>query len=582
MSSPFGRMVVELGVTMKMRDGVEIVADVYRPAQGQWPAVLARCPYDRQDPAVGSMVIMDPAWLARQGYAVIVQDTRGRGESGGAFDPVYQEVEDGYDSVEWAAAQPWCSGEVGIYGSSYLGIATYQAAGAKPPHLKAAVAFVGGTRPMGRHLNGNVFDATFVTWYAYLTTLMTVMRADIEDARKQDLVGRILTALADPVATASCLPLDKLDVISDPELAPFWFECLQEPNTSEDARVPLLADHNDIGEVALLHIAGYRDFLSADGFALAQALADNPRHRFIAGPFTHRGVYSGFTGSRELPGTSTPAGPLGWGPIIAAWFDIHLKGGTGATHPIGLPWLIGPSVRYYLEGENRWEGTESWPPATSATEWLLSSQGNARSSSGDGRLMQPGQAGSDEATVTFVADPHAPFPSCGGAMGIPEQGPEGIQDQRLVDHRDDVLVFTSDILDAPVTIAGKQELRLRFSSSAPDADICVTLVDVEPNGFAYNVAEGFQRTRYRNGGTSDWLSEGEPVELAVQTHDTAYVFKPGHRIRVMVAGACYPRVSRNLHTTTRPELGTMEEAVAATHRVHLGGMGSRLVLNRLA
>jgi hypothetical protein len=136
-----------------------------------------------------------------------------------------------------------------------------------------------------------------------------------------------------------------------------------------------------------------------------------------------------------------------------------------------------------------------------------------------------------------------------------------------VDQRDDVLVYTSEILGSSVQIAGLQFLVLQFSSTAPDADICVTLVDVEPDGFAYNVSEGSQRTRYRHGGTADWLEPGRLEEIMVQLHDTAHVFKPGHRIRVMIAGANFPRLSRNLHTKTVPEFGRLPEAVVATHRV---------------
>lgn len=175
-----------------------------------------------------------------------------------------------------------------------------------------------------------------------------------------------------------------------------------------------------------------------------------------------------------------------------------------------------------------------------------------------------------------------PFPTCGGPLGIPTQGQEAIQDQRLVDGRDDVLVYTSDVLTEPVKIAGHQQLALQFSSSAPDADICVTLVDVEPEGFAYNVCDGVQRCRYRNGGTTDWLEAGKTQEVTVTLHPTAHVFKPGHRIRVMIAGANFPRFSRNLHTKTVPEFATAEEAVAADHKVHHGpSVHSRLILNQM-
>jgi putative CocE/NonD family hydrolase len=526
---------------------------------------------------MGSMVIVDPAWLARQGFVVIVQDTRGRGESDGDFDIVYQEVDDGYDTVEWAAAQPWSTGNVGIYGSSYMGITTYQASASKAPHLKAGVAFIGTTCPLEERLTGGIFEAVFMTWYAYLTVFMTVDRMEIDPARKADLLGRIGAALADPVATGSQLPLTDCDVINEPEIAPFWQDCMAEPNAPQRERFHVLGDDHDIGDVALLHISGYRDFVGEYGFRLAAAQAGNPNHRFIATPYTHRGPYTGATGVKEFPGTSSPAGPLGWGPLLAAWFDIHLRGGTGADYPLGMTWLEGEPVRYYLEGEDRWEQAPRWPPATTATELTLSSAGDARSSAGSGRLAFATSSG--EGADSFTADPHDPFPTCGGGFGIPEQGPEGVQDQRRVDHRDDVLVYTTDVLEAPVRIAGEPEALLRLSSTAPDADVIVKLVDVHPDGFAYNVSEGWQRIRYRNGGTSAWLEPGQTTDVAVTLHNTAHVFKPGHRIRLMISGASWPRLTRNLHTRTVPEWGTLEEAVTADHTVH--HVGSRLVLHTM-
>ncbi|NNE42297.1 MAG: CocE/NonD family hydrolase [Marinicaulis sp.] len=577
------RMIVDIGVRTPMRDGVELVGDLYTPSeQGRWPVLLQRNPYDRKDPGRGQMVIVDPAWLARQGFAVLVQDTRGRGESEGEFDVILQEVDDGYDTVEWAAAQPWSTGAVGIYGSSYMGLTTYQAIASHPPHLKAGVAFMGPLDALSKRLDGGMFAACFYTWWAYLTALMTVERAELRAATKAEMLGRIVAALMDPVGTANNLPLSELDILSDEKLSPFWRDMLWTPKPVVKNGRPLLGDHLQIGDAALLHISGYRDFSHA-AFDLAAAQAGNDRHRFIAGPWTHRGAYSGFTGAREYPGTSSPAGALGWGPLIAAWFDIHLRGGTGADYPSGMAWLQGDPIRYYVEGENQWASAKSWPPATKELALHLSSDGDARSASGNGRLLSPGAPAPADGANRFTADPHDPFPTHGGSTGMPEEGPEGVQDQRAVDHRKDVLVYTSDVLEKPVRIAGRQKVSLHFSSSAPDADICVKLVDVDPHGFAGNVTDGRMRVRYRKGGDVDWLTPGEAEEIAITLHNTAHVFKPGHRIRVMITGADYPHFSRNLHTKTVPELGTMAEAIPAEHKVHHGPTGrSRLILSEMS
>lgn len=199
---------------------------------------------------------------------------------------------------------------------------------------------------------------------------------------------------------------------------------------------------------------------------------------------------------------------------------------------------------------------------------MLASGGDARSAAGDGRLIPSAGAPPTDRSDTFRVAPRDPFPTCGDGLGLPFQGPDGIQDQRTVDGRPDVLVYTSSALDSVVTIVGSQELVLYLDSSAPDADVCAKIIDVEPGGFACNVTEGAQRARYRAGGTTDWLPPGTSQELRVSLHDTAHTFRPGHRIRVMISGANFPRCSRNLHTKTVPELGTLDEAVTADLTVH--------------
>lgn len=583
--------VIDTAVEMTTRDGVPLVADVYRPAAGgRWPTLLHRTPYDRTDPTLVSAIVADPLWLARQGFAVVVQDVRGRFASGGELDFAHQEYDDGHDAVEWAAAQPWSDGAVGVYGSSYHAISAYSAVAARPPHLRAALVMIGAADLAPTVRSGGTFELGFLTLYALAQSLDAVRRLDAGDAEKAELTGRIVAALSAPAATVATLPLTGVDVLSDPRIAPYWAQWLRhEPGDPYWERPGVAADPRRV-DVPLLQVAAYRDFMAPTMFTLAAALAGDSRHRLVAGPWAHGGVYTGHTGARVLPGT--PGGVGTWGPLVAAWFDVHLRGGTGAAFPSAARWLGGEPVRYYVGGGNRWACAPSWPPPGDETAWLLGSAGDARSGSGDGHLSPapdaaahdaaPAVVGPAAASDTVRADPNDPFPTCGGAFPAGGLGPDGIQDQRAVDSRPDVLVYTSPPLPEEVTVAGAPRLVLHLSSTAPDADVCVTLVDVEPDGFALPVAEGALRVRYRLGGTEDWLVPGEPVELQVALHDTAHTFRAGHRIRVQVAGACYPRRSRNLHTTTVPELGTLDEAVVAEHTVHHGpSRPSRLVLPQL-
>jgi uncharacterized protein len=565
---------IDAGIQMTTRDGVTLTGDLYRPAEdGRWPVLLHRTPYDRTDSFQHSGIVADPVWLARQGFAVLVQDTRGRFESGGEFDFITQEYNDSDDVINWAAAQPWSDGNVGMYGSSYLGMTVLQAVGARNPHLKAAVAMV-GTVDMGHTAHpGGPFELGFLTTYALRLALEGLDHTPLSPAEQEHAFGLLAAAFADPRATVSQLPLSAIAPLDDSRIAPFWAQWLRSPHDASWSRLSLLTEPERV-TIPFLQVCGYRDFCSPTQFRLATRLAGNEQASLIAGPWNHMATYTAFgeVGARVLPNAA--AGVPTWSPVLAAFFDRHLRGGDGSAYPAAAPYLSGPGpVAYFVGGSNTWAHAPAWPPAATVEEWVLSSDGDARTAGGDGRLTPAGDHGAIVSSDTFSADPHDPFPTHGGAivlMGAPAAAPEGIQDQRAVDGRSDLLVYTSAPLAEDVTIAGQPELVAFVTSTAPDADLCVTLVDVEPDGFALNVSEGAQRARYRNGGDGDWLDPEQPSRVTVTLHDVAHRFGRGHRIRVQVAGFSFPRYSRNLHTRTVPELGTLDEAVAARHTLHHG------------
>jgi uncharacterized protein len=564
---------LDAGVQMMTRDGVILTADLYRPAEdGRWPVLLHRTPYDRTDPFQHSGIVADPAWLARQGFAVLVQGTHGRFGSGGEFDFITQEYNDSYDVIDWAAAQPWSDGSVGMYGSSYLGITVLQAVAARNPHLKAAVAMV-GTVDMGHTARpGGLFELGFLTTYA----LRMLDHTPLSAAEQEHVLKLLAEAFGDLRATVSKLPLTGIAPLDDSRTVPFWAEWLRSPHDGFWNRPSLLTEPEAV-TIPFLQICGYRDFLSPTQIRLAARLADNEQASLIAGPWTHMGIYTAFgeVGARVLPNAA--AGVPTWSPVLAAFFDRHLRGGDGSAYPAAAPYLPGPRrVAYFVGGSNTWAHAPAWPPAATVEEWALSSGGDARTADGDGRLTRTGGHGATAASDTFSVDPHDPFPTHGGAIvitgppAVVQGGIQDQQDQRAVDVRSDLLVYTSAPLTEDVTIAGQPELVAFVTSTAPDADVCVTLVDVEPDGFAINVSEGAQRARYRNGGDSDWLDPEEPSRVPVTLHDVAHRFGRGHRIRVQIAGFSFPRYSRNPHTRTVPEFGTLDEAVAARHTVHHG------------
>lgn len=564
---------IDAGIKMTTRDGVTLTGDLYRPAdEGRWPVLLHRTPYDRRDSFRVSAIVADPLWLARQGFAVFVQDTRGRAESGGELDFITQEYNDSYDVIDWAAAQPWSDGNVGIYGSSYLGMTVLQAVAARNPNLKAAVAMV-ATVDMGHTARpGGLFELGFLTTYALVMCREGLEHSSLSAAEREHARKLLAEAADDWRAVVSQLPLTDIAPLNDSRLAPFWADWLRSPHDPFWDRPNLLTEPDRV-TIPFLQISGYQDFTSPTQFRLAARLADNEQARFIAGPWTHFGTYgaSGQSGARVLPNAN--GGVPTWNPVLAAFFDRHLRGGDAADYPSAARYISGPErVTYFVGGANTWAHAPTWPPAGTVEEWALASAGDARTAGGDGLLTRAGYAGA--AADTFVADPHDPFPTHGGAIvleGDAAAVPGGIQDQRVVDGRSDLLVYTSAPLTEDVTIAGQPELVAFITSTAPDADLCVTLVDVEPDGFALNIAEGAQRARYRDGGDSDWLSPDEPSRVTVALNDVAHRFRRGHRIRVQIAGFSFPRYSRNLHTRTVPELGILDEAVTARHTVHHDG-----------
>ncbi|MFB8281294.1 CocE/NonD family hydrolase [Nocardia colli] len=566
---------IDAGIQMTTRDGVTLIGDLYRPADdGRWPVLLHRTPYDRKDSYRVSGIVADPLWLARQGFAVLVQDTRGRFDSGGEFDFITQEYNDSSDAIDWAATQSWSDGNVGIYGSSYLGMAVLQAVAARNPHLKAAVAMVATADMRHTARPGGVFELGFLTTYGLVLSREGLDHTSLNSTEREHVRKLIGEAFADPHATLSRLPLTGISPLDDERVAPFWADWLRSPHDPFWDRPTLLTEPERV-TIPFLQVTGYLDFTSPTQFRLATRLAGNDNAQLVAGPWNHFGAYSppGQVGAR-VPADATAGVPT-WNPVLAGFFDRHLRGGDGSAYPTADRYLSGPGrVTYFVGGSDTWAHAPAWPPATTVAEWVLGSGGDARTATGDGTLISPGaEHDSKTDSDTFTADPHDPFPTHGGAItveGDPATTPQGIQDQRAVDGRADLLVYTSDPLTEDLAIAGQPELRTFLSSTAPDADVCVTLVDVEPDGFARNVADGAQRARYRNGGDTDWLDADEPGRVTVTLNDVAHRFRVGHRIRVQIAGFSFPRFSRNLHTRTIPEFGTLDEAVTAQHTVHYG------------
>jgi putative CocE/NonD family hydrolase len=323
----------------------------------------------------------------------------------------------------------------------------------------------------------------------------------------------------------------------------------------------------------MLSIVGWYDNVLQSHFDLYRALSPRAPHRLVCGPWEHANYVSPFSTSRTGELELGPEAACGVGlstPLVLDWFDRWLKGEEAG---------VAGGVRYWQLGENAWRESPAWPPPHDEVHWYLHSGGSANTLAGDGALSR--MAPTDELPDAYVYDPLDPVPTVYGKTLMPTILPAGIADQTRVEERADVLCYTSEPLAAPLAVNGRIRVELWASSSAPDTDFTAKLVDVAPDGYAMNLAEGIVRARHRDSPRrrSAPLAPGEPTFFALDLWDLAHTFLPGHRLRLEVSSSNFPRFDRN--TNTGHELGADGEAdaVRAEQRVlHDAGHQSVLVL----
>ena len=536
-------ILVEKNVPARMRDGVVLRADVFRPAgPGRHPALLQRTPYSKNDRGSSRRF----SAIAARGFVVIVQDTRGRYTSDGVASP-HDEADDGYDSVQWAASLPGVDGQVGMFGGSYLATTQLQAATRQPPAL---VALFPASSYNRRH------DMVFQGGAFYLSDGLGWNLGQAMDVRRRLLTPEVdrdgpigLTQEHAGLLRSSWiwhLPLKSFNELDLERFAPGYRQMLAHPD--QDAfwdRSDIEARH-DRFLVPAFHLTGWYDTLltgTLRNFAglRANAGTDVARRyqRLVVGPWTH-----------ARPSKSTTAiGDVDFGAdagfdadeAMLAWFDYWLRGGNRARS-MRNPFDTAP-VRLFVMGENRWRDEQEWPLARArTTEYYLGSGGSAATLSGDGRLdlAPPGRQPSDR----YIYDPNDPVPT--GASGGYSRAP---MDRRTVEQRPDVLVYTSDPLAADLEVTGPLALKLWIASSARDTDFTGTLVDVFPDGTARALADGILRARYRAGKTSpSLLTPKQPTEITIDLGATSNLFRAGHRIRLEVSSSNFPRFDRNPNT----------------------------------
>jgi uncharacterized protein len=538
--------VFEPDVKIAMRDGAKLAANIFRPkGEGRFPAILMRTPYGKPGEKAG-----DATRYTGAGYVLVVQDCRGRGKSEGVWDPFRYDVEDGYDTQEWVGQQPWCNGSIGTAGGSYVGWTQWAPAPTGSRYLKAMVPTV----PFG-----NAFDLAYTGGAFQLALLMGWGVG----------VGGVTLA---PDRTQEAFRYLPLSTFGDQfeKKVPYLNEWVKH-HTYDDYWKQRGMDYRyaDV-TVPVLNIGGWYDIFSKATLDLVTQVRASSRDRkvrrnqfAIIGPWTHQ---VGLSKVGELDFGADAA--LQVAERQFQWFEYWLKGRETGVQD----W---PAYYLFVMGENRWRGETEWPlKRTRFTSYFIHSAGHAASLKGDGSMntTQPGEEDSDQ----FTYDGNNPVPSVGGNNLVGASA--GPYDQSRVEEREDVLVYTTPALEGDLEVTGPVKLLLWAASSARDTDFTGKLVDVHPNGKAYNLCDGIVRAQYRNGAEKPTLLEpGQATRFEIDLWVTSNVFRRGHRIRLEISSSNFPRFDRN--PNSGKPFGTDTELLAARQTVfHDRERASHLVL----
>jgi putative CocE/NonD family hydrolase len=551
-------------VRIAMPDGIRLAASLYLPKNAPRPlaTVLVFVPYGRRD---YGEAYDSGLFFARHGYAVVVVDLRGTGDSDGELLPWRHVADDGAATLDWITRQSWSNGKVGTFGCSALGeTQLVLSRRSHPAHAALISSGSGGAvgKLQGRFgyfglYEGGVFQlASGFGWFAQFGSKDPhAPAADAFDTRAA-LRRLPLRSLVQAVRPS---PNGFEDFLDSPLGDPRWEEW------------GYLTDE-DLVTAPMMLINTWGDQTVGDALVLAEYQREHSPAARQQKVIIARGVHC----QQEkfaLPEKFGPAEPQGetYRRLYLRWFDHWLRGQTDALDDIA-------PYTYYMLNEDRWYESDRWPPSGAAVQrWHLTSAGKANTSTGDGGLSAnpPGEAAAD----TFRYDPADPVPSRGGALcctGDPRDV-NGPVDQAEVEHRDDVLVYTSAPLTEDLRIAGPLKAVLTVSTDVPDTDLVARLVDVSPDGVALNIQEGALRLRYRDGVPAELLESGRQYTVTVDMRAIAYRLRRGHRLRLDVSSSSFPRLERNLNTG-RDNYRETESRVATTRLHHGAGVDAYLAL----
>ena len=551
------KIVIDFDIEAQMRDGTTLRANVYRPiGDGRWPVLLTRLPYGKDLPLGSSM--LDPTQVARRGYVVIVQDTRGRFMSEGEWVPFVNEALDGVDTIEWAAQLPYSNGIVGMYGNSYVGFTQWSSAVLQPPALKALAPVQTWNDPFnGVLFRGGALELGSSGSWQLMMGLDELMR---RHRGNPQALGRSIYLLAKEIDALGkegygFLPLGEFGPFKRHDIAQAFFENFSRPMDPEHPMTQplLITGKQESVFVPTLNVGGWYDIFlqdTIDSYKFMRERGSTPEARqskLLIGPWAH-GAFDNPIGEMNF----------GIGSIAAfidlqidlmgfqvRWFDHWLKG-------IDTGMLNEAPIKLFVMGTNVWRDEQEWPLARAVeTRYYLHSNGRANSLHGNGYLTTDQPDLEEPYADNFDYDPANPVMTRGGALLLSPEYRAGPIDQRPTENREDVLVYTSGELKEDLEVTGQIKVHLWAISSAPDTDFVARLVDVHPDGYAQNLTDGIIRARYRNavlGEDASLIEPGRGYEYEIDLWATSNVFRAGHRIRLDVTSSNFPRWDRNPNT----------------------------------
>ncbi|MDF2158592.1 CocE/NonD family hydrolase [Algoriphagus sp. CAU 1675] len=587
--------IVDQKVMMPMRDGNRLATDIYRPKTDEpVPIVFSRTPYNFNtygDGELRTRTLQTALEWVKKGYAYVVQNERGRFFSEGEWDILGTPLTDSYDAFDWMAKQSWSNGKIGTLGCSST--AEWQMAAASLDHpalaalvpqgFGAGVGRIGEYFEQGNWYRGGAGQMLFTAWL--YGTQHDPLAPRLQKGISQEDLLRLQRFYdmapeyprVDWKEGLAHLPVQ--DIIKNVNGPRGIYEEMitRKPNDARWYQGGLYHDDMPFDKPSFWFVSWY-DVSTSPNLALYNHVRENALSKkardnqyLVIAPVLHCS-YTRATENTIVGERSVGDARLNYDEIITAWFDLWLKGDDkGAIAKM-------PKVTYYTMGSNKWQSSDVWPPASAKmTTFYLDSEGNANTRNGDGKLVSklPKKGNKD----TFKYDPMNPVNSYGGNVcctGNAVQG--GSFDQSEMELRDDILVYTSEPLEEGVEISGFIESYLYLSSDVKDTDVTIKLIDVYPDGKAYNLDETIQRVRYRESYEKEvWMEEGKVYEVKMTPMSTSNFFEKGHRIRIEISSSNFPRFDRNMNTGGNNYDET--EGVIATNSIHHGGIHpSKIVL----